>query len=36
MRLSDAFEYFDKQDDGSISFDEVCMGVLIHCSSEMR
>lgn len=25
MRLSDAFEYFDKQDDGSISFDEVIL-----------
>ena len=24
MRLSDAFEYFDKGDDGSISFEEVC------------
>lgn len=23
MRLSDAFEYFDKGDDGSISFEEV-------------
>ena len=23
MRLSDAFEYFDKKDDGSISFQEV-------------
>ena len=23
MKLSDAFEYFDKKDDGSISFDEV-------------
>ena len=23
MRLSDAFEYFDKKDDGSISFEEV-------------
>ena len=29
MKLSDAFEYFDKKDDGSISFDEVIhlMGV---------
>ena len=26
MKLSDAFEYFDKQDDGSISFEEVRLG----------
>ena len=26
MRLSDFFEYFDKQDDGWISFEEVRSG----------
>ena len=35
MRLSDAFEYFDKKDDGSISFEEVSVGNEIEISSEM-
>ena len=36
MRLSDAFEYFDKKDDGSISFEEVRVRNEIETSSEMR
>lgn len=36
MRLSDAFEYFDKKDDGSISFEEVSVEDGIECSSEMH
>ena len=31
----DAFEYFDKKDDGSISFEEVSVGNEIEISSEM-
>ena len=36
MRLGDVFEYFDKKDDGSISFEEVGVGVALQRSSATR
>lgn len=34
MKLSDAFEYFDKHNDGVISFEEVCLNR--NCERQFR
>ena len=35
MKLSDAFEYFDKHNDGVITFEEVRNSSIVYCSFEM-
>lgn len=36
MKLSDAFEFFDKRGDGMISFEEVIIAIIFKNSSVMH